>query len=1261
MLSRKRISSLMIIAVVSAIPSIAAAQAVYTGATGGDWGTFANWSTGIVPGGGDNVVVDNRAGNFIVLTGVNVTRASNNLTINLGDAVELSNNSNFNLGGNLSGGGTFRFNVLANRSTLAFGSATATIAAGTLIDFNYQGAPNADGRITGPGSGTLTNSGSIRGSGTFDNIRFTNAVGGLLENYQTSAQMYLDANNGAAGLFVNQGTIRALAGSTVTFAGDSGGDFNSAGGLIQANGSGAVVRFVNSANVAGGTYSTTGGGEVVVEAGHTGSASNFSNSGTMRVRNNAHFNIAGAVTNTGTLTVSPGVNYSYLTIAGDTTLSGAGTTTLNSNGAARAVLDGGGVLTIAAGHTIRGDGYFNNLRVINNGTIIGDDSTSDLGGTYLDPNNGGGTQFTNNGTIQVTANNFLSLVGDSGGIFSGPGTYRADGANAFLHLANSVTVEGGTYTTTGGGEIRVPIGHAARANNFNLTAGSTLAELNNTRLYVNGTPTVNGTIDVRAGANNSYLSIESDTTLAGSGKIVLNGNPGVSSAMIDGGGLLTIPSTFTISGNGYINNVRVQNNGLILADRATGSMYLDPNNGGGVQFVNSGTVKAVAGATISLVGDNGGVFSGSGTYLADGANAFINMFNSATVVGGTVTTSNGGVVQVLAGHIATMQDTTVSAGSTLTVANNARLNMSGSPVFNGALSVNAAANNSYLTINNTTNLNVGTLLLNGNPGVSNAQIDGAGVLSIGPNFTVSGNGYFNNVKVTNAGTILADRATGSMYLDPNNGAGGAFVNNGVIKSSTGATTTLSGDNGGGFQGTGVYRADGANAIVQFINSIGVTDGTYTTTAGGLVQVAEGQTGYFGGTSTLTAASTFSVLNNATLRASGTIVNNGTLSVLAAANNSNLITNGDLTLSGPGITRLTSASGVRAVISGGDIVTIASGHTVAGNGYINNVKTINNGLILADQASGDMYLDPNNGGGIQFQNNAVIRAAAGATLNIAGDNGGVVTGAGTYVADAGGTIQSINSLGGDSGQVSGAGTYKALSSSNAGHTNYRVANLVADTNGTARITAGGGNAGTSVVNTLTTAGSGRVDVTDHGVVVDYTGTNPVATLRGYIATGRNGGFWNGAGIMSSLATNANGKAVGYAEASEMSGPNNFLGQVFDPTSVLIRYTVNGDATLDGQVQFADLVKLAQNYETAGAVSWNRGDFNYDGTINFADLVILAQNYNQSLILDDAGSQTILSIGGETFAADLAVAQSMVPEPASLSLLAAAACVAARRRR
>jgi hypothetical protein len=99
-------------------------------------------------------------------------------------------------------------------------------------------------------------------------------------------------------------------------------------------------------------------------------------------------------------------------------------------------------------------------------------------------------------------------------------------------------------------------------------------------------------------------------------------------------------------------------------------------------------------------------------------------------------------------------------------------------------------------------------------------------------------------------------------------------------------------------------------------------------------------------------------------------------------------------------------------------------------------------------------------------------------------------------------------------------------------------------------------------------------------------------------------------------------------------------------------VAGDADVNGQVNFQDLVTLAQNYNMATGRAWQTGDFDGDGATSFADLVPLAQNYNFGTVLEGDTS---------TFAGDWVLAQSLVPEPATALLGVVATALLKRQRR
>ena len=175
-----------------------------------------------------------------------------------------------------------------------------------------------------------------------------------------------------------------------------------------------------------------------------------------------------------------------------------------------------------------------------------------------------------------------------------------------------------------------------------------------------------------------------------------------------------------------------------------------------------------------------------------------------------------------------------------------------------------------------------------------------------------------------------------------------------------------------------------------------------------------------------------------------------------------------------------------------------------------------------------------------------------------------------------------------------------------------------------------------------AWSARLDLTDNDLIVHGGGAAGLAIIANQLKEGFNGGDWNGTGgITSSSAAGSTLRkmALGYGT---MTGT--FDGQTVSSSDVIVKYTLVGDANLDGNVDFSDLLALAQNYGKPGT-PWSGGDFNYDGATNFSDLLALAQNYGASVS------------GG--FSA--AFAWAAVPEPGTLGWLSGGFGLLCRRRR
>ena len=196
-------------------------------------------------------------------------------------------------------------------------------------------------------------------------------------------------------------------------------------------------------------------------------------------------------------------------------------------------------------------------------------------------------------------------------------------------------------------------------------------------------------------------------------------------------------------------------------------------------------------------------------------------------------------------------------------------------------------------------------------------------------------------------------------------------------------------------------------------------------------------------------------------------------------------------------------------------------------------------------------------------------------------------------------------------------------------------------GEIKIRPAGGHLGTSSLRTLGLGETGRMDLADHGLILDYDDQSPLDSISDAIASAYRGvgeAAWTGPGLTSSVAAADARTGLGYAEAADVlsSFPGSFLGTEVDETAVLVRITLLGDADLDGIVSTSDFVRL-QTHFGQGA-TWAEGDFNYDGTVTFADFQILEQNFGGTF------SPIEGPVGGPS-------AQQTVPEPCAAALLAA----------
>jgi autotransporter-associated beta strand protein len=175
-------------------------------------------------------------------------------------------------------------------------------------------------------------------------------------------------------------------------------------------------------------------------------------------------------------------------------------------------------------------------------------------------------------------------------------------------------------------------------------------------------------------------------------------------------------------------------------------------------------------------------------------------------------------------------------------------------------------------------------------------------------------------------------------------------------------------------------------------------------------------------------------------------------------------------------------------------------------------------------------------------------------------------------------------------------------------------------------------GTTTVPSLTIALGATLDLTNNSAVINYT-TSPLTDIRGQLLSGYANGAWTGTGLSSSSAQAAASGAIKTA-----------IGYTDTGTALMLKYTVSGDANLDGVTNALDFNALASNFGQPSADRWNKGDFNYDGVVNTGDFTALAQNFNAIL---PATPPPAPALG------------SLVPEPTSLAMLGLLTVITRRR--
>ena len=196
--------------------------------------------------------------------------------------------------------------------------------------------------------------------------------------------------------------------------------------------------------------------------------------------------------------------------------------------------------------------------------------------------------------------------------------------------------------------------------------------------------------------------------------------------------------------------------------------------------------------------------------------------------------------------------------------------------------------------------------------------------------------------------------------------------------------------------------------------------------------------------------------------------------------------------------------------------------------------------------------------------------------------------------------------------------------------------------------------------------GTFDLANNAAVVHATAANRDQVLQqieGYVRSARNQAtIWTGTGLTSSVAQADTTGLSGIGVILNMDSQgrpifSTFQGEPVDTNSVLVKYTWNGDADLNGIVDGSDYFQIDKAYllrndpdPSKVLHGWYNGDFNYDDTIDGSDYFLIDKAFLSHRVLIQDPPTALSAMG-------LAV----VPEPGGVVLLVIAGAMLRRRRK
>ena len=711
----------------------------------GNFDTAANWSTGSVPGAGDDVVI-NTASSATITVKMGDSLFVHSITTAAGDTLAVSNGSltllgNSSLAGALSLSGSSR--LLVN---------TSLSVGGTLTENS--------GELTGPGNVTVTGTLTWTG-GTMSGPGVTDAKGGLVLGMPSATSNSSDILAGRT--LVNEGTAVWYARNTLTQQSSSTFENLSSATLTINGGASWGSDTTDSDNF--GSFDNQG--TFVVAAGTSSTVVQpfFSNEGSVQVGSGTLV-LGGGGTATGSFSVPAGTtlvlgnneNYETFTFNSGSTVSGAGTVLFGS----------GEAVNFTAGSTFNVSG----TTVINTGgntdanVVFWTDTVEAVGNLTIES---GVVNFSTGGTVSLTS------LTQSGGALTGPDS---------VVVVGPTTWTGGTMNGTGSTT-------AAGGLTLGANDGSSHTELLSARTFLNpaqATWVGTGEIDLDWGC--TFVN-QVGATFAEQTDLPIYTNVGTGQ---EPSGTFNNEGTFTVAASGgtALMEPFLDNSGSV--EIQSGTWELSGNGSA------TGSFQVDAGTTFDLnMYYAGGTISGPGTVtLIQGSQAVPSLFT-----GGVIPVTNGPKFFDVQGNV-TASSLTLNAGGflivygTLTVTGPVVIDGGyivgpGTIIAQGGLQLGTVGGDQQF-IYGTTLINAGTATLFGQAQIS--LVDGSTLINEanaslaiqGGGGSVVGDGTSN---IVNQGSITAAVGTGSkLTLDYTTltNTGSVAVSSGTLDLETGGTS-----------------------------------------------------------------------------------------------------------------------------------------------------------------------------------------------------------------------------------------------------------------------------------------------------------------------------------------------------------------------------------------------------------------------------------------------------------------------------------------